>query len=136
MTESKQSEPTAWHALSGDESLEHLDSTLDGLDDQEAQRRLNEHGPNQLQQAESRPWWKRLLEQFNNILMLVLIVAAIASLGLGHILDASAIFGVVLIIALIGFFQEGKAEQALESIRQPALSHRGGLADRGVHAGG
>ncbi|WP_404297745.1 cation-transporting P-type ATPase [Halomonas sp.] len=118
MTESEHSEATAWHALSGDDSLERLDSTQEGLDDKEAKRRLNEHGPNQLQQAESRPWWKRLLEQFNNILMLVLIVAAIASLGLGHTLDASAIFGVVLIIALIGFFQEGKAEQALESIRQ------------------
>ncbi|WP_290797556.1 cation-transporting P-type ATPase [Halomonas sp.] len=118
MTESKQSEPTAWHALSGDESLEHLDSTPDGLDSQAAESRLSEYGPNQLKQAESRPWWKRLLQQFNNILMLVLIVAAIASLGLGHTLDAAAIFGVVLIIALIGFFQEGKAEQALDSIRQ------------------
>ncbi|MGM0637831.1 MAG: HAD-IC family P-type ATPase [Pseudomonadota bacterium] len=118
MTESKHSEATAWHALAGDDSLERLDSTQDGLDHQEAERRLSEHGPNQLLQAEARPWWKRLLEQFNNILMLVLIVAAIASLGLGHTLDASAILGVVLIIAMIGFFQEGKAEQALESIRQ------------------
>jgi len=65
MTESKQSEPTAWHALDGDESLERLDSSTDGLDSQAAEHRLTEHGPNQLMQAESRPWWKRLLEQFN-----------------------------------------------------------------------
>ncbi|MFO7648790.1 HAD-IC family P-type ATPase, partial [Halomonas campaniensis] len=118
MTAPRHSEPTAWHALGEEESLDRLESTRDGLDGEEARRRLAEHGPNQLQQAEARPWWKRLLAQFNNILMLVLIVAAIASLGLGHTLDAGAIFGVVLIIALIGFFQEGKAEQALESIRQ------------------
>ncbi|MBB3329180.1 Ca2+-transporting ATPase [Halomonas campaniensis] len=118
MTAPRHSEPTAWHALSEEESLDRLESTRDGLKGEEARRRLAEHGPNQLQQAEARPWWKRLLAQFNNILMLVLNVAAIASLGLGHTLDAGAIFGVVLIIALIGFFQEGKAEQALESIRQ------------------
>ncbi|MFW6346288.1 MAG: cation-translocating P-type ATPase, partial [Halomonas sp.] len=118
MTEPKHRETTAWHALAEDASLERLASTPDGLNAREARRRLDEHGPNQLQQGEARPAWKRLLEQFNNILMLVLIIAAIASLGLGHIVDAGAIVGVVVIIALIGFFQEGKAEQALESIRQ------------------
>lgn len=118
MTDPKRSETTAWHALAADEALERLDSSTDGLAASDAERRLKEYGPNELKQAEARPWWKRLLEQFNNILMLVLIVAAIASLALGHTLDAGAIFGVVLIIALIGFIQEGKAEQALESIRQ------------------
>ncbi|MGJ7462572.1 cation-translocating P-type ATPase [Halomonas sp. MA07-2] len=121
---------TAWHALAGDDALERLSSTAEGLDDQEAERRLAEHGPNQLQQAEARPWWKRLLAQFNNVLMLVLIVAAIASLGLGHTLDAGAIFGVVLIIAMIGFIQEGKAEEALESIRQ-MLSPRANVLRNG-----
>ena len=110
-------EPVDWHALSTEEALKRLESRAEGLDRAEAERRLADHGPNQLQQAEARPWWKRLLEQFNNVLMLVLLVAAAASLGLGHALDAVAIFGVVLIIALIGFIQEGKAEQALESIR-------------------
>ncbi|WP_299312258.1 HAD-IC family P-type ATPase, partial [uncultured Halomonas sp.] len=118
MTDPNRSETTAWHALAADEVLERLDSSTDGLAASDAERRLKEYGPNELKQAEARPWWKRLLEQFNNILMLVLIVAAIASLALGHTLDAGAIFGVVLIIALIGFIQEGKAEQALESIRQ------------------
>ena len=46
--------------------------------------------------------------------MLILIVTAVASLWLGHTLDAGAILGVVIIIALIGFFQEGKAEQAMK----------------------
>ncbi len=117
MTDRPQNRPVDWHALSTEEALERLESRAEGLESTEAERRLAEHGPNQLKQAEARPWWKRLLEQFNNILMLILIVAAVASQLLGHSLDAAVILGVVVIIALIGFFQEGKAERALDSIR-------------------
>ncbi|HSP58835.1 MAG TPA: HAD-IC family P-type ATPase, partial [Halomonas sp.] len=117
MTAHNRSETIAWHALAGDQALNRLDTHPDGLAAAEAERRLAEYGPNELKQTKARPWWKRLLEQFNNILMLLLIVASVASLGLGHPLDAAVLFGVVLIIALIGFIQEGKAEHALESIR-------------------
>ncbi|WP_280546011.1 HAD-IC family P-type ATPase [Halomonas sp. 11-S5] len=106
-----------WHAMTPEEALGQLDTTREGLGEEEARVRLERHGPNRLQQAKGRPAWRRLLDQFNNILMLILLVAAAASLGLGHTLDAIAILGVVLIIALIGFIQEGKAEQALDSIR-------------------
>lgn len=117
MPEDREPQRTAWHALPGESALERLDSSPEGLSNDEAQSRLQRYGPNRLQQAQGRPWWRRLLEQFNNILMMILIVAAAASLVLGHTLDAFAILGVVIIIALIGFIQEGKAEQALESIR-------------------
>ncbi|MBF8224376.1 cation-translocating P-type ATPase [Halomonas sp. 328] len=109
---------TPWHALEATEALAHLDTPEAGLSGAEAARRLDEHGPNHLRQAKPRPAWRRLLAQFNNLLMGILLVAALASLMLGHRLDAAAILGVVVIIALIGFIQEGKAEQALESIRQ------------------
>ncbi|MCE8019213.1 HAD-IC family P-type ATPase [Halomonas sp. MCCC 1A11036] len=108
---------TAWHALSEDEALQRLECDRNGIDDEQAASRLARYGPNRLRQAKGRPWWQRLLEQFNNILMIILLLAAVASLGLGHTLDALAIVGVVIIIALIGFIQEGKAEQALEGIR-------------------
>ncbi|QJQ93993.1 MULTISPECIES: cation-transporting P-type ATPase [Halomonadaceae] len=114
---------TGWHALALEEGLERLGSSDKGLTDSEAEQRLDKHGPNELQQEQGRPWWKRLLEQFNNILMYILLVAALASLGLGHILDAAAIVGVVVIVAMIGFIQEGKAEQALESIRGMLSPH-------------
>ncbi len=117
MTDRPKNEPVDWHALSTDEALERLESHADGIGSTEAKRRLDEYGPNQLEQAAARPWWKRLLDQFNNILMLILIVAAVASQFLGHSLDAAVILAVVVIIALIGFFQEGKAERALDSIR-------------------
>ncbi|WP_163557270.1 HAD-IC family P-type ATPase [Halomonas sp. NO4] len=117
MPERHDSTRTAWHVLSGDDALERLESCRDGLSAAQVASRLEEYGPNRLQQEQARPAWKRLLAQFNNILMSILLVAAAASLALGHALDAGAILGVVVIIALIGFFQEGKAEQALDSIR-------------------
>ncbi|MGR2737153.1 cation-translocating P-type ATPase [Billgrantia sp. Q4P2] len=107
----------SWHALSAEETLDRLDASQEGLGAEEARKRLERYGPNRLRQDEATPWWRRLLGQFNNVLMLILIVAAIASLFLGNFLDASAILGVVIIIALIGFIQEGKAEKALDSIR-------------------
>ncbi|MCE8019214.1 HAD-IC family P-type ATPase [Halomonas sp. MCCC 1A11036] len=117
MTARDEEERTPWHAMSGQEALERLDASQDGLGADDARERLERYGPNRLQQDEGTPWWRRLLGQFNNVLMLILIVAAVASLFLGKFLDASAILGVVIIIALIGFIQEGKAEKALDSIR-------------------
>ncbi|MGQ4877043.1 cation-translocating P-type ATPase [Billgrantia sp. LNSP4103-1] len=117
MTEQNEREQTPWHALSPQETLDRLDTSQEGLGADEASKRLEHYGPNRLQQDEATPWWRRLLGQFNNVLMLILIVAAVASLSLGKFLDASAILGVVIIIALIGFIQEGKAEKALDSIR-------------------
>lgn len=106
-----------WHCASIDQALAWQATTTDGLSTAEAQVRIERYGPNRLQQAQGRPWYRRLLDQLNNILILILLVAAIASFLLGHVIDAAAIVGVVAVIALIGFIQEGKAEQALDSIR-------------------
>lgn len=113
---SSESHPS-WHSITGEAALEWQESSFDGLSTQESQARLQKHGPNRIQQEQGRPWYRRLIDQFNNILMFILMVAAIASFILGHSIDAAAIIGVVVIIALIGFVQEGKAEQALDSIR-------------------
>ncbi|TDO13947.1 MULTISPECIES: cation-translocating P-type ATPase [Halomonas] len=117
MTDHSQNGAVDWHALSPDEALSRLESRTQGLSPQEVEQRLERYGPNRLKQQQTTSWWKRFLEQFNNLLMLILLVAAGASLALGQVLDAAAILGVVLITALIGLIQEGKAEQALESIR-------------------
>ncbi|WP_271909928.1 HAD-IC family P-type ATPase [Vreelandella alkaliphila] len=106
-----------WHCASIDQALAWQATTADGLSTAEALVRIERYGPNRLQQAQGRPWYRRLLDQLNNILILILLVAAIASFLLGHVIDAAAIVGVVAVIALIGFIQEGKAEQALDSIR-------------------
>jgi magnesium-transporting ATPase (P-type)/uncharacterized membrane protein (DUF373 family) len=113
----KEQPEVAWHAMTGDQALYELYSSPQGLDDEEVDKRLREFGPNKLREAKTRPWWKRLLEQFSNLLILVLIAAGVVTLFLGHLVDAAAIFGVVVINGLIGFIQEGKAEKALESIK-------------------
>jgi magnesium-transporting ATPase (P-type) len=107
----------AWHAKTFDEALEHLDSSSQGLTSETAATRLADIGPNRLPTADRRPAWKRFAHQFNNVLILVLLGAGVVTFLLQHYVDSGVIFGVVLINALIGFIQEGKAEKALDSIR-------------------
>lgn len=106
-----------WHALAADEAVRRLGGTATGLSSAEAADRLRSHGPNSLPDAPRRPAWKRLLAQFDTVLIMVLLGAGVVTLLLGHWVDAGVIFAVVLINALIGFLQEGKAERALDSIR-------------------
>ncbi|SFR57640.1 potassium and/or sodium efflux P-type ATPase [Marinobacter daqiaonensis] len=130
MAEASTEQRTSWHALPTDEVLDHLDSSSDGLEDATAKERLRETGPNRLEDSGGRPWWRRLLDQFNNILIIILLIAGITAGILGQWVDAAAIFAVVLINAAIGFIQEGKAEKALQSIRSmlspEATVRRGG----------
>ncbi|MGR8940387.1 MAG: cation-transporting P-type ATPase [Gammaproteobacteria bacterium] len=106
-----------WHSLSPEEVFEALDSGTDGLGEQVAQRRLKQHGFNRLTPAASRSPLKRFLLQFHNVLIYVLLISAGITAAIEHWLDSAVILGVVLINALIGFIQEGKAEHALNAIR-------------------
>ena len=76
------------------------------------------NGPNLFSPSKKRSAWRRFFLQFNNILIYVLLAAAGVTGLLAHWLDCAVILGVVLINALIGFLQEGKAEQALAAIRK------------------
>jgi magnesium-transporting ATPase (P-type) len=108
----------AWHALTVDEVLKRLaTSTGKGLDAGETSARLQKYGPNRLPEGKKRGPFMRFLSQLNNILVYVLLGAGFVKLMLGLWLDAGIIFGVVLLNALLGFIQEGKAEKALDSIR-------------------
>jgi magnesium-transporting ATPase (P-type) len=113
---SSQNTPS-WHHLSIAEAFAESASTGDGLDPQEAARRFQRHGPNALPDAPPTPFWKRIIHQFQNVLIYVLLVAAALSTLLGHTADALVILGVCVINALIGLIQEGKANRALESIK-------------------
>jgi magnesium-transporting ATPase (P-type) len=107
-----------WHAAAADDVVKRLaTSTERGLDTTEASNRLKQYGLNRLPEGKKRGPLKRFLAQFNNILVYVLIAAGFAKLMLNLWLDAAVIFGVVTINALLGFIQEGRAEKALESIR-------------------
>ena len=107
-----------WHALTAPAALDQLVSDAEkGLSSDEATRRLNQYGPNRLPEGNKRSPWMRFLQQFDNVLVYVLLAAGFVKLMLGLWLDASVIIGVVLINAVLGFIQEGKAEKALDSIR-------------------
>src|SRR5262249_8273165 len=112
------SNPVAWHTISADEVVKWLATNREkGLDPAEASRRLQKYGPNRLPEGKKRGAFMRFLAQFNNILVYVLLVAGFIKLMLNLWVDASIIFAVVILNALLSFIQEGKAEKALDSIR-------------------
>ncbi len=106
-----------WHALTAAQTLAALSSQPEGLSEAEAQRRLTEQGPNRLTPPLSEGALRKFLRQFQNLLIYVLIVAALLSWVVGHWTDGVVIFGVILINALFGYLQEGKAQSALAALR-------------------
>jgi magnesium-transporting ATPase (P-type) len=106
-----------WHSLSSAEVYAGLSTSRDGLSCDEAKARLARHGANRLPPPRRRGPMARFLLQFHNVLIYVLLGAGSITAGLGHWIDSGVIFGVVVINAIIGFIQEGKAESALEAIR-------------------
>jgi magnesium-transporting ATPase (P-type) len=111
------SDPQPWHASPGAWVLQSLGSTDTGLTSTQAAGRLAQHGPNRIEQTAPTRVWMRVLRQFNNLLIYVLLAAALVTFWLRDYLDAAVILGVVVINAVIGFVQEGKAERALEAVR-------------------
>ena len=105
------------HNQTPDETLAALESTFEGLSEGEAKRRLQSFGANKLPEPAQRSFLLRFLSHFHNILIYALIGAAGIAALLGHVVDMSVIIAVVIINAVIGFYQEGKAEKAMEAIR-------------------
>jgi len=106
-----------WHAREIADILDDLEAKTDGLTAGEAEIRLTQYGPNALPVAGGKSAFRRFLAQFDNLLIYVLIGAAAISAWLGHAIDGSVILAVVVLNAVIGFVQEGRAEQALDAIR-------------------
>ncbi|MCH8494432.1 MAG: cation-transporting P-type ATPase [Balneolales bacterium] len=112
------SEKITWHAIATEAVLNDLKSDGEkGLSKQEAEKRIDEYGPNEIPKGKQRTAFQRLIAQFHNVLIYVLIVAAVITALLGHWIDTWVILAVVVINAVIGYVQEGKAEKALDSIR-------------------
>ena len=105
-----------WHAYTAKEALSSLETPQAGLSTAEASARLLQYGLNRLRPRKRRGAWSRLLSQLHNVLIYVLLIAGLVTLLLGHLADAAVIVGVVVINAVIGFVQEGKAERALEAV--------------------
>ncbi|TCW32285.1 cation-translocating P-type ATPase [Gulbenkiania mobilis] len=122
--------PSDWHALSAAETLATLETSTDGLDDAALCQRRAHHGSNTLPQARPQTLLQRFFRQFHNLLIYILLAASGVTAWLGDMLDTGVILGVVLINAVIGALQEGRAESALSAIRTllapRALVRRGG----------
>ena len=125
-----QSDPIAWHALPADEARRRLDAGDAGLDAAQVQQRLRRYGPNRLRRAPKRGPMRRFLAQFHNVLLYVMLASALVTALLGHWIDTGVLLAAVVVNAVIGFVQEGKAESALDAIRAllspQALVLRGG----------
>lgn len=106
-----------WHAVDGDTACNVLGSTHTGLSTEQAAERLQLSGPNKLPEPGRRSAVMRFLMQFHNILIYVLLGAALITALLEHWLDTSVILAVVIANAVIGYLQEGKAERAMDAIR-------------------
>lgn len=106
-----------WHALNPDDVCQQLQTHTDGLTENEVSRRQSWYGPNRLPRPSPKSPWRRFAHQFRNLLIQVLVIAAVVTALLGHWIDTGVIAAVVLLNAIIGFIQEGRAEQALDAIR-------------------
>ena len=105
------------HSQPADACLSALDSAPAGLSAAEAARRLAAHGPNRLPEVRAHGPLMRFLAQFHNVLIYVLMGAAVVTGALQHWVDTGVILAVVLANAVIGYLQEGKAEAAMAAIR-------------------
>ena len=115
-------DPT-WHAISQEEALEHLRTGYSaGLSHEEAAARLAEHGANELIEAPRPTFWAKLLDQFRNFLVMILIVASVISLLLGDYVEAAAIMAIVVLNAILGVIQESRAEESLAALDRAVTS--------------
>jgi Ca2+-transporting ATPase len=110
-----------WHQQTLEDSWRQIQSTPGGLSTQEAAARLAKYGPNELKEKSARGPWKILWEQFTATMVLILVAASVISALLGKWQEASAIFAIVLLFGLLGFFQEYRAEKAMAALKKLAV---------------
>jgi Ca2+-transporting ATPase len=111
---------TAWHALNVDDVVVKLGTSPTGLNQNEAKRRVEHLGYNELEREKKPSSLAIFLRQFKNILVIILLAATLISLALGETVNAAVIFGIVIAVALLGFLQEYRAERALEALKRMA----------------
>jgi Ca2+-transporting ATPase len=111
--------PVAWHALPPADVAARLDTDADrGLSAAEAARRLDALGPNVLRESAPEAWWWRLLRQFRELVIWILLAAAVVAGLMGDWADTAAIAAIVLVNAIIGFLQEERAAHALAALER------------------
>jgi magnesium-transporting ATPase (P-type) len=117
-TQADQCSTHDWHRQTPEQALAALESNRQGLNEAVANDRLRDYGPNRLPEPPRRGALLRFLLHFHNILIYVLLAAAVVTALLDHLIDSVVILAVVLVNAVVGFLQEGKAEEAMAAIRK------------------
>jgi P-type Ca2+ transporter type 2C len=108
-----------WHAMPVEEIIEKIRTDPEkGLDSEEVKKRLEKYGKNEIPKGKKRSTFERLLSQFKNTLIYILLIAAVITALIEHWIDMWVILAVVIINAVIGFIQEGRAEKALEDLQE------------------
>ncbi len=116
-----ETETIPWHSRTIQEAAGALGTdTATGLRSAEAEARLAQYGPNELAERPRPGFWQLLLGQFNNFLVIILIIAAVLSLLLGEVIEAGAIMAIVILNAVLGVIQESKAEESLAALKKMA----------------
>ena len=110
-----------WYTKNSEEVFEELNTSQDGLNSDQVEKRLEEYGPNELVERGIRSPWSVLLGQFTDTMVIILIVAAIISFFLGHSTDAIIILIIVVLNAILGFTQEYRAEKAMAALKKLAV---------------
>ncbi|MDO4747354.1 MAG: HAD-IC family P-type ATPase [Candidatus Saccharibacteria bacterium] len=117
----------AYHHLNVDEVFKTLDSSPDGISSVEAKARLGKYGPNALRNIHKRSKFLKFLDQFKDLMVGILLVAAIASFVVSIMnqepfIDSIAIIAIVLLNAVLGYFQEEKADEAVNALTKMQVS--------------
>lgn len=118
-----------WHLLNQKELLEMLGAKPGGLQQVDAEERLLTSGPNELVREKKKPLWLKFLKQFQDFMIVVLMIAAVISGIMGDVTDTLIILLIVIINAIIGFVQEYRAEKAVEALRNMAAPNATVLRD-------
>jgi len=123
---------TSWHQLKIEEVFSKTESNEKGLSSSEARHRLNKFGPNEIKEGKRKTVAAMLLMQFKDIMILILLVAAIISGIIGDVTDTIVILVIVVLNAVIGFFQEYRAEKAMQALKQMAIVQAQAMRDENV----
>ncbi|HEX7483307.1 MAG TPA: HAD-IC family P-type ATPase, partial [Candidatus Bathyarchaeia archaeon] len=107
-----------WYSKSAEEALSELNVTIKGLTSLQAQQRLLLFGPNELKKEKGKSPLKLLLDQFTDILMIILLIATGLSFAVGEVTDAAIILAIVIASATLGFSQEYRSEKAVEPLKK------------------
>ncbi len=107
-----------FYSMNLNEIYKKLDSNEKGLGEEEAKKRIWQHGYNEIEEKKKAPSWVLFLNQFKSFLIAILIIAAIISVVLGELIDAVVISIIIVLNAILGFVQERKAEHALEALKK------------------